>query len=181
MQELVAQLVGYLRGIWHRRWIGLAIAWVVAIGGAIYIYRLPDEYQASARVFVDTQSMLRPLMAGMAVSTDPAYQVSLLSRLLFSRPNLEKIIRKGDLDTSSGKSASQLVDEVAGRLQIARAGGDNIYTVAFVYPDGKKARDVVQAALSTFIEQSLGENKSGAESARRFLDAQIKEYERRLQ
>ena len=181
MQQLVAQLIGYLRGIWHRRWIGLLVAWIIAVAGAFWIYRMPDEYEASARVFVDTQSMLRPLMAGMAVSTDPAYQVSLLSRLLFSRPNLEKIIRKGDLDTSSGKSASALVDDVAGRLRIARAGGDNIYTVAFWYPDGKKARDVVQAALSTFIEQSLGENKSGAESARRFLDAQIKDYERRLQ
>ncbi|HZP88627.1 MAG TPA: XrtA system polysaccharide chain length determinant [Burkholderiales bacterium] len=181
MQELVAQVVGYLRGIWHRRWIGLGVAWIVAVVGSVVIYRMPDEYQASARVFVDTQSMLRPLMQGMAISTDPSYQVSLLSRLLFSRPNLEKIIRKGDFDTAAGKSASSLVDEFGGRLSIARAGGDNIYTVAFTYPDGRKARDVVQAALSTFIEQSLGENKSGAESARRFLDAQIKDYERRLQ
>ena len=180
MQELVAQLVGYLRGIWHRRWIGLGVAWLVAIVGAVVIFRLPDKYEASARVYVDTQSLLRPLMSGMAISTDPGYQISILSRILFSRPNLEKIIRKADLDTSAGTSAAALVDQVNGSLTIARAGGDNLYTVAFRYADRRKARDVVQAALSTFIEQSLGENKSGAESARRFLDTQIKEYEGRL-
>lgn len=181
MQELVAQLIGYMRGIWHRRWIGLAVAWLVLIVGAIAIYRLPDKYEASARVYVDTQSLLRPLMSGMAINTDPGYQISILSRILFSRPNLEKIIRKADLDTSAGTSAAALVDEVGGSLRIARAGGDNLYTVAFTYQDRRKARDVVQAGLSTFIEQSLGENKSGAESARRFLDVQIKDYESKLQ
>src|SRR5512141_971091 len=106
MQELVAQLVGYLRGIWHRRWIGLAFAWLVAIVGTLVIFRLPDKYEASARVYVDTQSLLRPLMSGMAINNDPSQQVSILSRILLSRPNLEKIIRKADLDTSAGVAAS---------------------------------------------------------------------------
>jgi polysaccharide chain length determinant protein (PEP-CTERM system associated) len=180
MQELIAQLIGYFRGVWHRRWIGLVVAWLVMAIGVVVIYRMPDKYDASARVYVDTQSLLRPLMAGMAINTDPGYQISILSRILFSRPNLEKIIRKADLDTSSGQSASSLVDEVGNALRIARAGGDNLYTVGFLYPDPRKAQDVVQAALSTFIEQSLGENKTGAASARRFLDAQISEYEGKL-
>ena len=64
MQELIEQLLDYLRGMWHRRWIGLAVAWVVVIIGAIWVFRLPDQYEASARVYVDTQSLLRPLLAG---------------------------------------------------------------------------------------------------------------------
>src|SRR6266571_2144599 len=112
MQELVEQLLALARGMWQRRWIGLGVAWLVAIIGAIMIFRLPDKYEASARVYVDTQSLLRPLMSGMAISTDPGYQISILSRILFSRPNLEKIIRKADLDTSAGTSAGALVDQV---------------------------------------------------------------------
>jgi uncharacterized protein involved in exopolysaccharide biosynthesis len=68
MQELVEQLLALLRGMWQRRWIGLGVAWVTAIIGAIVIFRLPDKYEASARVYVDTQSLLQPLMAGMAVT-----------------------------------------------------------------------------------------------------------------
>ena len=82
MQELIEQLLAYARGIWHRRWIGLAVAWAVAIIGALVVFRLPDKYEASARVYVDTQNLLRPLMAGMAVNIDPSQQVSILSRTL---------------------------------------------------------------------------------------------------
>src|SRR5437870_883813 len=181
MQELIEQLLALLRGMWQRRWIGLGVAWATAIIGAVIVFRLPDKYEASARVYVDTQSMLQPLMSGMAITPDAGGQVAILSRLLLSRPNLEKIIRKSDLDTSAGKNATDLVDLAAGSLTIARAGtGDNLYTIAFRYPDGRKARDVVQAALSTFIEQSLGQTRGGTDTARRFVDEQIKDYENKL-
>jgi polysaccharide chain length determinant protein (PEP-CTERM system associated) len=180
MQDLVEQLLALLRGMWQRRWIGLGVAWAVAIVGAIMVFRLPDKYEASARVYVDTQSLLQPLMAGMAVTPDAAQQVAILSRILLTRPNLEKIIRKSDLDTSAGRNAADLVDETLGSLNINRAGGDNVYTIAFRYPDSRKARDVVQAALSTFIEQSLGQTRIGTDSARKFLDEQIKDYEGKL-
>ena len=178
MQDLVQQILGYLRGMWHRRWIGLAAAWVVVIIGGIGVFRLPDQYEASARVYVDTQSLLRPLLAGMAIAPDASGQVAILSRTLLSRPNIAKIIRKSDLDTSARASAESLVDDTASSLKISRSStGDNIYTIAFRYTDPKKARDVVQAALSTFIEQSLGESRGGTDSARKFLDEQIKQYE----
>ena len=99
----------------------------------------------------------------MTVTPDAGQQVAILSRILLTRPNLEKIIRKSDLDTSAAKNAADLVDDTASSLNIARAGGDNIYTIAFRYPDGRKARDVVQAALSTFIEQSLGQTRTGTD------------------
>src|SRR4029450_5930711 len=181
MQELVEQLLAIARGMWQRRWIGLGVAWAVAIVGAIIVFRLPDKYEASARVYVDTQSLLQPLMAGMAITPDASQQVSILSRILLARPNVQKIVRKSDIDTSTGRPTDALVDEVLDSLRITRAGGDNLYTVSFRYTDGAKARDVVQAAVSIFIEQSLGQSRLGTDSARRFLDEQIKDYEKRLQ
>ena len=124
MQELVEQLLALARGMWQRRWIGLGVAWLVAIIGAIIIFRLPDKYEASARVYVDTQSLLQPLMAGMAMTPDAGQQVAILSRILLTRPNLERIIRKSDLDTSAGRNAADLVDETLNSLNINRAGAD---------------------------------------------------------
>lgn len=181
MQQLIEQVVDYLRGMWQRRWIGLAVAWVAVIMGSIWVFRLPDQYEASARVYVDTQSMLRPLMQGMTVMPDPGQQTAILSRTLLSRPNIEKIIRKSDLDTSARATADSLVDATMGSLKITRTVyGENLYTIAFRYTDPKKARDVVQAALSTFIEQSLGESRTGTDSARKFLDEQIRDYDQKL-
>jgi len=181
MQQLIEQLLQYLRGIWHRRWIGLAVAWMVAVIGVLVVFRLPDKYEASARVYVDTQSLLRPLLAGMTVTPDAGQQVGILSRTLLTRPNVAKIIRKSDLDTAAQRPADALIDDTLGALSISRvSSGDNIYTIAFRWTDGRKARDVVQAALSTFIEQSIGGSRSDAEVARRFLDQQIVEYEKKL-
>lgn len=181
MQHLIEQLIDYLRGMWRRRWFGLAVAWVAVIIGTVWVFYLPDQYEASARVYVDTQSMLRPLMQGMTVTPDAGQQTAILSRTLLSRPNVEKIVRKSDLDTSARKPAESLVDDTLSSLKISRAiFGENLYTIAFRYTDPKKARDVVQAALSIFIEQSLGQSRTGSDSARKFLDEQIADYDQKL-
>ncbi|MCU0840415.1 MAG: SLBB domain-containing protein [Thiobacillaceae bacterium] len=33
MQETLEQLLGYLRGVWRRRWLALIVAWVVTVVG----------------------------------------------------------------------------------------------------------------------------------------------------
>lgn len=181
MQQLIEQLVDYVRGMWQRRWFGLGVAWMAVVVGSVWVFRLPDQYEASARVYVDTQSILRPLMQGMTVVPDAGQQTAILSRTLLSRPNITKIIRKSDLDTSARTSAESLVDDTLASLKITRTVfGENLYTIAFRYTDPKKARDVVQAAVSTFIEQSLGESRTGADTARKFLDDQIKDYDQKL-
>jgi len=68
MDELLRQAITILRGMWHRRWLGLAVAWLVGVVGAAVVYKIPDRYAASARIYVDTQSLLGPLMAGLAIA-----------------------------------------------------------------------------------------------------------------
>ena len=98
MDEFIQTALRHLRGMWHRRWIGLATAWIVAIVGIVVVYRIPEKYEASARVYVDTQSLLRPVMQGLAIQPNLDQQVSLMSRTLISRPNVEKLVRMADLD-----------------------------------------------------------------------------------
>src|SRR4051794_21212830 len=98
MKELLEILGIYLRGMWHRRWIGLVTAWAVVIVGAAVVNRIPERYEASARVYVDTDTMLRPLLQGLAIQPNIDQQVALMSRTLISRPNVEKLIRQADLD-----------------------------------------------------------------------------------
>ena len=67
MHELAHQLLTHVRSAWRYRWHGIACAWVVALAGWLVVTQLPNRYEATARVYVDTQSVLRPLLAGLAV------------------------------------------------------------------------------------------------------------------
>ena len=98
MHELAAQLLSHLRATWRYRWYAVVFAWVAAIAGWISVKQMPDRYAASARVYVDTQSVLRPLLAGLAVQPNVDQIIAMMSRTLISRPNLEKVIRMADMD-----------------------------------------------------------------------------------
>ncbi len=76
----------------------MALAWIVGVVAGLVIYQMPDKYESSARVYVDTQLVLRPLMAGLAVQPNIDQQIAMLSRTLISRPNVEKLINMADLD-----------------------------------------------------------------------------------
>src|SRR5476651_2453204 len=98
MHELAAQLLTHLKATWRYRWYAVIFAWLGAIGGWIYVHQMPNRYTASARVYVDTQSVLRPLLSGLAVQPNVDQIVTMMSRTLISRPNLEKVIRMADMD-----------------------------------------------------------------------------------
>ena len=183
MDELIRQGITILRGIWHRRWIGLAAAWIVGVAGVIWVMRMPDVYEASARIYVDTQSVLKPLMQGLAVQPNVDQQVMILSRTLLSRPNVEKLIRMADLDLNT-KSKSELdgmVDGLQRSLYIQSLGRDNLYTLAYRDSKPEKAKRVVQSLSSIFIESNLGEKRKDTDSAKKFIDEQIKVYEKKLE
>lgn len=182
MSDIVSQVLGFLRAAWNYRWYGLGLAWLVALCGWVFVVSMPDRYEASARVYVDTQSMLRPLMSGIAVQPNVDQQISIMSRTLISRPNMEKVVRMADLDlkikTQEEKDA--LVDRLSKRIAIRAAGRDNLFEISYQDAKPESARNVVQALLTIFVEGSLGDKRKDADSARRFLDEQIKAYEQRL-
>ena len=97
MQEVIAQVLSLLRGAWRYRWLAVAIAWVIAIGGWIAVQFIPDKYTSSTQVYVDTESLLRPLLSGLAVNRDVMSQVGMMQAVMLSRPNLEKVANKTDL------------------------------------------------------------------------------------
>jgi polysaccharide chain length determinant protein (PEP-CTERM system associated) len=182
MQELINQISTFLRGMWKYRRLGVLAAWVVAAVAATAVLVMPDRYEASARVYVDTQSILRPLMSGLAVQPNIEQQVNMLSRTLISRPTVEKLIRMADLDLGAQTKEQQdaLVDRVTKSVSIRSTGRDNLYTLSYQGETPDRALRVVQALMTIFVESSLGDSKSDSASARRFIEEQIAAYETKL-
>lgn len=183
MEELLGHAISVLRGMWRHRWPGMAVAWFVSAVGMAYVLSIPDQYQASARIFVDTQSILKPLMSGLAVQPNVDQQVAMLSRTLISRPNVEKLIRMADLDLAASSKGDQekLISRLMATLSIRNAGRDNLYTLSYRDPSQDKAKRVVQSLVSIFVESSLGQTRTDSASAKKFIDEQIRNYVTKLE
>jgi len=183
MDEILRQATTILRGMWKHRWLGLVVAWVVAALSTVVVFRIPDRYEASARIFVDTQSILKPLMSGLAIEPNLDQQIMILSRTLISRPNVEKLIRMADLDLNIKTKAGQeeLIDDLMKALTIKSTSRDNLYTLAYSDPEPERAKRVVQSLVSIFVESSLGDKRKDTDSAKKFIDDQILVYQKKLE
>ncbi|WP_422013806.1 XrtA system polysaccharide chain length determinant [Roseateles sp.] len=183
MELLIAQLLMIARRMWKYRWVGLGVAWVAGLIGAVVVFVLPDRYEASARIYVDTQSILKPLMSGLAIQPNVEQQVTMLSRTLISRPNVEKLVRMADLDLKNQSKAQQeaTIETVTSNLSIQSSGRDNLYILGYRDSDPETAKRVVQALVSIFVESSLGQTRQGTSTATTFINEQIKAYETKLE
>lgn len=183
MNTFLPQAKDALRGMWQGRWVGLVVAWLAGLAGATFVFLTPDRYEATARVYVDTESILRPLLAGLTVQPNVEQEVVLLSRTLISRPNLQKLVRMTDMDlrVKSAEERERIIDDLMRTLSIRSVPGQaNLYIIGFTHPDRAEAARVVQSLLSIFVESGLSAKNNDTGQAKRFLDEQIKLYEQRL-
>ena len=182
MAELVAVLLSFLKAIGNYRWYAIGISWLVALGGWAYVYSMPDEYQATARVYVDTQSILKPLMASMTTMPNVEQQVMFMRRTLISRPNVERVMRMVDLDIKAAtpREQEEMVDKLMTQIKMGGTERDDIYTISYTSANPKTGKEVVQSLLTIFVEGSFGGKKLDSEKAIQFIDDQIKMYEERL-
>lgn len=182
MNELYVQILGYLTSIWRRRWYAIAISWLVCGAGWTMVAGLPDKYESQARVYVDMDTMLGPLMKGIAVQVNMFQQIDIMQRTLLSRPNLEKVILMTDLDLKikSDGEKEALIEKLANSISI-RQQGRNLFRVAYDDREPAITKRVVQAVLQIFVESNLGSSRKDMDSTRRFLSDQIKDYERQLE
>ncbi len=171
----------HLSAAWPHRWAALAAAWVVCLAGWAVIYMIPNHYETSARLYVDADAVLTPLLKGIAADNSPASHLEILQRTLLSRPNLEKLIAKTDLDLSvAGPDDRQRMVQSLGKAIKITPETKTLFTISYRNASPKLAYDVVQTLLSMFVESATGANRSDMENARRFLDQQIGSYEQQL-
>lgn len=167
--------------MWRFRWRALIAAWVVSLFGWGLVYSLPDVFEAQTRVFVDTDSALRPLLRGLATETNVMNEVNLMTRTLLSRQHLTDVARETDMDlrADTPREMEQLLEDLRAAIEI-RSTRDRLYTITYQDRDPRIAFSVVQALLSTFVGNTLQTNRSDSADATRFLEEQIAEHERRL-
>jgi polysaccharide chain length determinant protein (PEP-CTERM system associated) len=181
MDSIRLLLSQYLRAAWRRRWMGVIVAWLVCGIGWVAVYTIPNQFESGARLFVDADAVLTPLLRGLAADSAPTTQLEILQRTLLSRPNLEKLVSKTDLDLTLNSPADRerLLTRLGNEIHVTPQT-KNLFTINYRDKSPKLAHDVVQTLLTIFVESATGGSRTDMENARRFLERQIQSYEQQL-
>ena len=181
MRLLPPQAIPLLQGLWRHKWLGVATAWLVCTAGWIGVALVPTKYESSARVYLNADPLLTPLLKGLAADTDPTRQLDFMQRTLLSRPNLEQLVRLTDLDigVTTPEEKEELFKRLATDISVAPVTL-NLLTLSYRDRDPVAAKNVVQSLLTIFAEKTAGSSRAEMDSAQRFLDSEIASYRDQL-
>ncbi len=181
MDQLKILIRRQMSAAWRYRWATIVCSWLVCGLGWVGTTFIPNQYESSARLYVDADAVLTPLLRGLAAENQVPAQLDVLQRTLLSRPNLEKLISNTDLDLSitGPGDLETMVAELGSTIRI-NPQTRNLFTITYRNTNPKLAFDVVQTILTTFIESKTGSNRSEMQNALVFLEQQIATYERQL-
>src|SRR4051794_17648223 len=183
MDDIRELIMEKAAAMWRRRWYGALAVWVVCLVGWAVVMYLPNLYQTTARIYVDSETMLRPLLKGLAVQADLASQVDYMQRTLLSRPNLDNVIRMTDLElqATSPEKRESMASALERKITVSAEGkGKNLFSVTYEGESPQLTLSVVQSLLTIFVETNLGANRTDMDQARKFIEGQILDYERQL-
>jgi polysaccharide chain length determinant protein (PEP-CTERM system associated) len=171
----------YLAAGWRHRWKALLLAWLVCGVGWIAVYRMPDVYVANARVYADVDAILGSVLRNIAVDGAPQREVETLQRTLLSRPNLERIIARTDLDlrVTSAAEREALIGRLGREIRIIPQTR-SLFRIEFRDHDPRLAHAVVQTVINLFIESATSSDRQQMQTAREFIAQQLVSYENQL-
>lgn len=161
------------------------------MSGWFLVAAIPNQYEASAKIYVDTDSFLEPLLRGITIDAmDVGEMMALVATKLLSVPVLERVALDAELvDASDEQQLMQTVQKLREKVnveaeQLTRAvwppRPPNFYTLGARDADPERAYAIVLALLDAFVEDAIGSTKQDTGAATRFLQDQIRGYEQRL-
>src|SRR5690606_13422160 len=118
--ELVQYVLTEIRSALRFRWVGIGAAWVVALGGWSYVATMPDVFEASARVYVDTSSILQPVLRDQIIAPDVEAELAYVRESLLGAETLDAVARQVGLDSnvSNANERDILLRRLRGEIRI---------------------------------------------------------------
>lgn len=187
MKEFFELLLREASGTWRFRWPAMMTAWAICLVGWFTVFSMPDQFQAQARVHVDTSSRLKSVLGEITNAPDVSSPVTAVRQAMLGRPQLERVARETDLflRAEDAEGEQRLIEGLLttisiteGRKSSNKAG---LYTISYTDPNKDMSVLVVRTLLNTFVEDVLQQKAEGSEEVQEFLVDQVEHYEKLLQ
>jgi polysaccharide chain length determinant protein (PEP-CTERM system associated) len=187
MMQPLQKLLDQLRGLWRFRTIGMLAAWAVLLLGLLVITLLPDRYQASATVFVNTQTALSAATRNLSIDTNVESQIQRVREALLGGPQLAKIADETGLTAivSTPQERQKVIERLRREIQIfgnvnGQGQGAGTYVISYAHTDRDTSLKVVDRFVNTFVEETLGGKRADSLQTQQFLAKQIDEQDKQL-
>lgn len=185
LHTLVQEILDQLSGAWRYRWVALWVAWCTAFVLWSLVFLVPNTYEASARVFVDTRTTLSQATEGIGLGEDVDSQIERVRQALGGLPALQRVATQTGLlaGALTPPEKQQVLEKLRDNLDIAEddsRDGTAMFTITYRNASRPQSLKVVDRLLRTFVEGTLGGKRLGSEEAQRFLVSRISDYARRL-
>jgi capsular exopolysaccharide synthesis family protein len=177
-------LADYLKILYRRRRLAIAIFTIVVLGAVLYLYKTIPIYEARVSVLLDYEepnvvNFQKVLTEG---PTFGAY-IQTQQELLVSRSLVQKTVAAMQLAQRSEfgvPTENEWVNIVRGNLRTIPIRGTRMIHIAFRSPDAKLAADVANAHAKQYVDESLARRFRATEEATDWLDGQLKEERERV-
>lgn len=155
----------------------MAVATAVA---SVYARRLPNFYEAETQVLVVAQRVPDSIVRN-TVTARIEDRLQTITPIIQSRTRLERIILDFDLYPDERRMwvMEDVVAHMRSNIVVETSRGD-AFRISYVGQDPQKVRDVTNRLASLYIDESLRDRESLADSTDQFLDSQLRDVEQRL-
>ena len=168
-----SEILKYLKALYKRRYLFLAVSLLVMTGVTAYTYTMPEKYKADSTVFIET-SVINELVKGLAITPDMNERIKVLRFAMLSRDLIGKVLQTLELD-HPGKT----ITEMQARTQI-NVRGKELFTVSIVDADPKFAQTYINTLVSRYVEENISGKREETYGASRFLDEQLVHFKQKL-
>ena len=186
MSTGLSQAKEVMREVWRSRWLAVGVAWGASVLLGLGVLTVKDRYEASARIYIDTQSVLKPLMVGLAFQPDIEQQLRMLGRTLISRPNVEILRKSSEIgwdnkDAEDPKKREAEIESLMKAIKMTPGGsGTNTYAISYRDTDPQRAERLVGQLVKMFVNSGADNKRKDSQDARKFIDEEIREHEAKL-
>jgi polysaccharide chain length determinant protein (PEP-CTERM system associated) len=174
----------FVARISQRRRTAVLLTGVFCVLCWLVVAAIPDRFTSQARFYVDTTSLLDPLLKGLALNAGDRTRdehVTIMQRTLTSRSNLARVAEMTEMivDSDTDFSRQQTILDLESDISV-KAQGPNLFIVEYSNPVPALSRDVINALLTLFVESASRDRRGDFASAQTFIETQIRDYEAQL-
>ena len=175
----------YLRIVWARKWLVLAVVFLVAAGGITYTLLQPKQYTAETSLIVEVR--VDPALGALAPALAAPGYIATQVEILKSERVASRVVKMLGVERSPA-AVQQWRDETKAKIPLDRyfanvlqrgltvdpTQGSNVLNISFSAPDPIFAQAAANAFAQAYMDVSVELRIAPARQSAAFLDEQTK-------